>query len=198
MKDIIFTASRSVISVLANALLLSIAAVIVISALTLTAIYLTDYLEETPAVKSLQCFVGFSRPDCPRYAEEMASIKADLEAMIRERELLDTQLKGLRAIETAVDEITLFESFTDPSSEMKVTVGTVYTEFVKSRPSPEAYFCYIDLPSGPAGEDRSLHFQSRRGPTTLSLETLRQADVSPVTLNYARSVCKAFEIGQNG
>lgn len=196
MRDVLLTASRSLMSMLANMLLFSIAGIIAVSALALTALYLADYLEETPAVKSLQCLIGVSRPDCPRYAEEMANLKANLEAMIREHKKLNTQLTGLRAVETAVDEITLFESHTDPSSGLIITVGTVYTEFVKPRPAPEAYFCYIDLPDGSAGENRSLHIQSHKGEIDLSDATLQQANVSEVTLRYARSVCKAFNIGE--
>ncbi len=194
MKQFFTEASRSFASAIANTLLLAIAAAIVTSALTLTALYLTEYLEETPALKSLQCFVGFSRPDCPRYAEEMTNLKANLEAMIKERQKLDRQLAGLRAVETAVDEITLFESHIDPASGRSITIGTVYAEFVDASPAPEYHFCYINLSDGTAGENRNLYFQNRNGEITIASGTLRQAGVSRATLSYARSVCKAFKI----
>lgn len=195
MKQVLIKASRSLFSALADLLLIGIASVIAGAALTLTALYLIDHMEETPATKSLQCFIGISRPDCPRYAEEITELQAELKTMIDEREALEDQLTGLRAVETAVDEITLFESHTDPVSGLEVTVGTVYTEFVKAQPSPEAYFCYLNLPLGPAGESRNLHFKGRGGEITVSSKVLKKANITARTLNYARSACKPFVIG---
>ena len=195
MQNVFHTLSRTSFSFLGNALLCAVALGVAVCGIGLTALYLLEHVDETPSMKTLQCVLGAARPDCPRHTQEMTRLKAELEDMIAARNAVDAQLAGLQAVETAIDEITLFETQRDPQSGLEITIGTVYTAFVNERPMPDSYFCYINLHHGAAGESRNLHFRGPSGPITLSKTKLIQAGVSSETLQFGRSVCKPFLIG---
>jgi len=160
----------------------------------LTALYLVDHVDETPGVKSLQCMIGISRPDCPRYGEQMKELQSKLDDLVKKSNAAEGKLTNLKDIENSVDEVTLFETHDDPNSTYTVTVGTVYSKLVEPDISPE-YFCYIGLDRGNANEDRNLHFHNRSGSIKLNADTLRKTGVSSSTLKFAASVCKPFVIG---
>lgn len=204
MKHLLGSVSRLTFSLFGNALLISVAGGVAACGVGLTALYLIEHIEETPALKSLQCFVGVPpRPDCPRYGEEMKRLRIERDAVIAERNDviaefngIQRQLAGLRAIENAVDEITLFEHYIEPGSGSTIVVGTVYREFVNERPEPDSHFCYINLSNGSAGENRNLYFRSPSGPLSIPTSTLRDAGVRSETLEFGRSVCVPYVIGQ--
>lgn len=184
-------------SLLQNTALIAVNAIVGITVVSLTALTLIKNFEDTPEIRTLSCAVGIERSDFPEHAAKVKRLEADLKEMIAQRESIEGQLAGLRAVETAVDEITLFESHDDPNSRLEVTVGTVYNEFVNERPTPKHHFCYINLKSGKAGESRNLHFHSASGARSISASTLRKSGVTKKTLKYARSVCKPFVIGKS-
>ena len=162
----------------------------------LSAMTLIEHFEDTPELRVLQCAVGFERADCPEAQAEKKRLKDDLAAMTRQKDAIAGQIAGLRAVQNAVDEITLFVSHDDPHSDLEITVGTVYAEFVNAKPTPESHFCYIGLKAGKAGESRNLHFHSSStGRRSISRAALRDAGVSRKTLDYGRKVCKPLLIG---
>lgn len=161
----------------------------------LSAMTLIEHFEDTPELRVLQCAVGFDRADCPEAQAEKKRLKDDLAAMTRQKDAIAGQIAGLRAVQNAVDEITLFESFEDPNSDLSVSVGTVYTELVSERPTPDYHFCSIRLKKGGAGESRNLYFHGYEGRRSVSGAALRDAGVSRKTLNYGRKVCKPLLIG---
>ena len=196
MKSLFESVSRLSFSFVGNALLTGIGLAVAACGIGLTALYLIEHVDETPAMKTLQCWVGVPRPDCPRHGEKMERLRAELESIINQRDQIEGQLAGLRAIETGVNEITLFEHHTDPNSGLKVTVGTVYRQFVNDQPSPEAYFCYVNLRDGKAGESRNLYIQTRSGAVSVPASTLREVGVDTQTLEFGRTICKPYLIGR--
>ncbi|MCK5591898.1 MAG: hypothetical protein KAI72_08085, partial [Candidatus Pacebacteria bacterium] len=76
MKHFFQSFQQTVLSTNANTLLLSIAGGMIICGIGLTALYLIKYVDETPAMKSLQCMIGISHAECPRYGQEMDDLKA--------------------------------------------------------------------------------------------------------------------------
>ena len=186
--------SRITMSLLANTVLTAVVAVIATCGIGLTALYLIKYVDETPAMKSLQCMVGISHAECPRYGQEMDDLKAKLKALAKQTAKAEGKLANLRAIETAIDEVTLFATHNDPNSAYKVTTGTVYSKLLEPDLSPR-YFCYISLNNGEANESRNLYIRNNSGSVEINADTLRKAAVSTETLAFARSVCKPFLIG---
>lgn len=195
--------NRTASSIVSNGLLALVAATVAAGGVGLTVLYMVDHIKETPGMKTIHCFLDPSRRDCPEYDAAMKRLKTELEAMVAERNRIDAerkeiagQLAGLRAIETAVDEVTLFETHDDPNSDFDVVVGTVYKQFVESEPKPEAFFCYIELRNGEAGESRNLHFRNRFGLTSIPATTLEMEGIGEATMAFARSACKPFLIGE--
>lgn len=163
---------------------------------------LMEHFEDTPEIQTLSCIVGIKRHDCPDYHAAMDQLKAEQEALRdsikaseTKRDMLEAQLAGLRAIEGAVDEITLFNNFPDPSSGTSITVGTVYKKFVDPAPQPDSYFCYINLEVGSAGENRNLQFYGPEGVIDVKDTSLKQAGLNQKALSFGKSVCKPFLIG---
>ena len=189
--------ARAGVSSLQNAALIAANLAVGGTVTVLVALTLIEHFEDTPEIKTLSCAFGWERPDCPDFIAERNRLQTSLEDMAREKKEIENQIAGLRAVETAIDEITLFESHEDPESGLKITVGTVYKEFVNDHPAPDSYFCYIALQEGSAGESRNLHFHGRFGPYTISESTLTQADIHADTLAFARSVCKPYLIGKS-
>lgn len=195
---------RAVSSGIGTLVLVLIATSMATGAIALTALYLVNHVEETPGIKKLWCLVQPERPGCPRHGEALARLEATIEQleaqrsmiaherdqMEAERDRIIDQLAGLRAIEAAVDEITTFKTVTDPDSDLKTTIGTVYTKFVDPSPEPERYFCYISLTDGAAGEDRNLYIRTSSGDVDVSDATLDRLDLSKSALAFSRSVCK--------
>ena len=205
MKHLFGTISRLTFSLFGNALLMTVAGGVAACGIGLTALYLIEHIEETPALKSLQCFVGIPpRPDCPRYHEEMERLRIERDAVIADRDAVmveyddvQRQLAGLRAIENAVDEITLFEYHVEPDSGSTIVVGTVYREFVNEQPEPASHFCYLMLEDGDAGEDTNLWFRTSSGVVDVTPTTLRKTGITAESLEYGRSVCTPYLIGQS-
>lgn len=191
------TVSRIALGTLANAALIGIGAVVAGTGLALTAVTLLEYVEMTPEMRELTCFLGSEHPDCPSFGAELQSLRDEMHATRREYDRLARDRAGLAAIEASVDEITLFEGFTAPDSGRAVTVGTTYRALVGDDPRPLSYYCYVNLGNGPFGEARNLHFRNSLGFKDIDDATLRAADVTPATLEYARSVCDPFIIGEH-
>ncbi|MCK5385430.1 MAG: hypothetical protein KAJ29_07600 [Alphaproteobacteria bacterium] len=195
MKHFLHSISQVSFATIGNALLITIAGVMIVCGIGLTTLYLIKYVDtDTPEIKTLQCMVGIVHAECPRYAQEMGDLKARLKALAQQTAQAEGKLANLRAIETAVDEVTLFSMHTTPNSKYSVTVGTVYSRLLEPDLSP-SYFCYISLDDGAARENRSLYFKNKTERIDLDSETLRKADVSAETLAFARSVCKPLIIG---
>lgn len=184
-------------SILANTALVAVSAGLAVGAVGLTALYLVKHIDETPALKTLQCMAGFSRPYCTNHEEEVAHLKSELAALTEKTARAENKLANLQAIESAVDEVTLFETHDDPNSALDVTVGTIYSRLLEPDMTPK-YFCYVQLSRGTANENRNLYIQGLSGPVDLSRDDLRRAGVSEATLNFGRSVCKPFLIGRSG
>lgn len=179
-----------------SALLLSINAAVAATAIGLVALTVIQHYKETPEIKTLACGVGLPRTDCPDYANKFHRLESEIDALRDEKSGIENRLAALRAIETTVDTVTLFETKTDPSSGSEITVGTVYKNLTAVAPQPEHYFCYIKLANGPAGESRNLHFQTASGSVAVSPLSLKEAGVDAGALNFGRSVCKPLLIGQ--
>jgi len=186
---------NGVSSLLQNTALIAVNAAVAATVTGLSAMTLIAHFEDTPELRTLQCALGFERADCPEAQAEKKRLKDNLAAMTRQRDAIAGQIAGLRAVQNAVDEITLFVTHDDPHSDLEITVGTVYAEFVNAKPEPESHFCYIVLKNGAAGESRNLHFHSSTGRRSISGAALRDAGVSRKTLNYGRKVCKPLLIG---
>ena len=124
----------------------------------------------------------------------MEALQNKLDDLTQKSNAAEGKLANLEAIETSVDEVTLFASHDDPNSSYSITVGTVYSKLIEPDMAPE-YFCYISLNQGNANEDRNLHIQNRYGPVEFDQDTLRKAGVSDATLKFARSLCAPFLIG---
>ncbi len=182
-------------SALQNTVLIAVNCIVGITVVSLIALMLIKNFEDTPEIRILSCAVGIERSDCPEYSAKVKQLEADLKEMIAQRKAIEDQLAGLRAVETTIDEITLFESHKDPHGGLEITVGTVYKELVNERPKPKNYFCYINLKNGKIGESRNLHIQDPSGPRSISPLTLRQSGVSKKTLEFARSVCNPLMVG---
>ncbi len=197
MSSLIARTSAHISGAIGTLVLLSVSLLVAAGGTLLIALYLTEHWQDSPAMVELQCRIGLDRPDCPERNAEMTRLRAELEAMIAEKDRMDAQLAGLRAVETAIDEITLFETHDDPNSNLDVTVGTIYSRFVEARPSPDAHFCYIGLGHGTAGESRNLYFQGVAGPVRISEAKLARAGVSAASYEFARSVCRPFLIGRD-
>jgi|GEM_PF-6394121 len=202
--QIIQSASRFSLSVLANTALITVSGALAASAIGLTALYLVEYIDETPSMRTLRCMVGLTQENCLRYDKEMDALQSKLELLKREianaeQKTVEAEEKlvNLRRIETAIDKVTLFETHKVPNSTLTITVGTVYSRLLDPELAPQ-YFCYVDLARGAANESRNLHFNSTSGPVELSKANLRKADVSDSTLQFGHSVCKPFLIGQSG
>lgn len=195
MKELLHTLSHTGLSGFGNMLLTGAAVGVAFTVIGMTALYVVKYAKETPELRTLECMIGVERSDCPRYGAEMDALKGKLSDLAEKTATAESKLANLRAVETAVDEVTLFTSHDDPYSAYNVMVGTVYSRLVEPDSAPE-YFCYIGLSRGTANEDRNLHLYTRSGPVELDGETLRKAGVSTETLAFARSVCKPFLIGR--
>ena len=195
MNGFLGSAARGITSVATNITLAGIAVGIASGGVALTAHYLADHIEKTPAMVKLMCLVQDSN-DCPDRKAELAALETELRRLIDEREELDDQLAGLRRLESSVDHVTLFETIDDPNSSLTVTVGTVYRKFVDAEPEPSSYFCYIDLRQGSAGESRNLHFKHSNSWADISADRLTEAGVSDTTYKFAKSVCEPTLIGR--
>ena len=185
-------------SLIQNTALIAVNAAVAATVTGLSAMTLIEHFEDTPELRVLQCAVGFDRADCPEAQAEKKRLEDALAEKARKLAALSDRVTGLQAIETAVDEITLFESFEDPNSDLSISVGTVYTELVSERPTPDYYFCSIRLKKGRAGESRNLSFHGYEGRRSISGATLRDAGVSRKTLSYGRKVCKPLLITDRG
>ena len=195
MNGFLGSAARGVTSVATNIALTGIAIGIASAGVGLTALYLADHIEKTPAMVKLICLVQ-DNYECPDRKAEMAALETELQRMIDDREKLEDQLAGLRRLESSVDHVTLFETVDDPNSSLTITVGTVYRKFVDAEPEPSSYFCYIDLQRGSAGESRNLHFKHSNSWADISADRLIEAGVSEATYEFAKSVCKPTLIGR--
>lgn len=196
MSTLIERAGRSVSSLLANALLVVVMLTVATGGAGLTVLYLAEHVEETEGMKKLRCFVDPSYEGCHDQEAALNRLKDELAAMAGERERIEAQLAGLRAVETAVDEITLFQTHEVEGEEQDVVVGTVYTRLVEARPEPERHFCYLRLEEGTSGESRNFHFQTKDGSVEVSAAKLRKMGVASKTMEFARSVCKPLLIGE--
>ena len=190
------TVSRLGLSAAGNAALVGVAGAVFACGAALTALYLIDNIDETPAIRELQCFLGIERPDCPRQMEEMARLQDELDDLLVRTRTAEDSLRGLRAVND-VDTVTFFQRHDVPDSSQTVHVGTVYSHLI-GNPPPQHHFCYIALPSGTAGESRHLHFYGPFGPIAISPDAMRAAGISEATLRHAHSVCQPFLIGRSG
>ena len=194
MNRLLNTVSRIGLSTIANTALTAVAGTVALCGIGLTALYLIDHVDETPAIRQLQCLVGIERADCPHQQEEVARLQRQLDELLARARAAEDDLRGLRAVND-VDTVTFFQTHDAPDSSHNVHVGTVYSHLI-GNPPPQHHFCYIALPSGPAGESRHLHIYGRRGPIDISPSAMREAGITEATLRYAYSVCQPFLIGQ--
>lgn len=176
----------------------------------LIALTLMEQFRDTPQIRDLSCFVGIMRTDCPAYGEELKRLKSQnevIKAQNREmllqrdrieeqRDQIESRMAGLQAIERSVDQVTLFEHVDDPNSELEVIIGTVYSSFTVEHPKPERYFCYINLPNSATGLSQFLDVRNINGWVSISRAKLRSAGVRQRTVDYAKSVCEPYLIGQ--
>ncbi|MCJ2187897.1 hypothetical protein [Novosphingobium beihaiensis] len=178
---------RTVSTRVTHALLVGVNAAVFATVAGLAALTLIKNFEDTPEIRTLACTLGFTSTYCPEYGQEPIGAQ-------HEKAEMEDRLAGIEAIERSVDQVTLFKTETDPRSGFKVTIGTVYRDLLSASPQPENHFCYITLPSGAAGEKRSLYFYTSSGRVDVSPETLRNSGVDEATLSFGRSVCKPFLI----
>ena len=188
------TVSRIGLSAAANAALATVAGAVALGGIALTALYLIEAVDETPALVRLLCLAGIERADCPRHTEEMARLQAERDALQARIRAAEDDLRGLRAVDD-VDTVTFFQEHEAPDSPLTVHVGTVYDHLIGNL-APVHHYCYIALSSGPAGETRNLHIHDSSGPVGISPDAMRAAGVTQATLAYARSVCRPFLIGE--
>ena len=202
MSQVTNSLSRWTASALGNVLLTTTAAAVSVAGLGVGALYMADYIEETPAMIKVRCLFDATYAKCPERDELLDNLQAELDAvaierdrMLAERDALEKQLAGLRAIEAAVDEITTFKTHYDPHSDLSVTVGTVYREFVKAEPEPARYFCYINLQYADTGVNRNFYIRNIDGLVKVTGDTLDTLGISQKTWNFGLSVCKPETIG---
>ena len=193
--------SRALDRFIGSVLLTGVIAVIAGLGVLVIALYGTGHYKETESVLALRCLVQPDHLECPDQKAKVADLRAKLDglaekydSLLSQRNAVQNRLASLEAIETAVDEVTLFETFTEPETGIGIVVGTVYKSIMVGQPKPERHFCYIQLDHGVAGESRNLSFHSRRGPIEISEDTLAKANVKPVVLAYGRLVCEPFMI----
>ncbi|MEM0951787.1 MAG: hypothetical protein AAGI66_06555 [Cyanobacteria bacterium P01_H01_bin.74] len=157
-------------------------------------LYLAKYVDETPELVKLQCMMGVDRGDCPDQKAQINDLEAKLSQLSNKTAQAEKKLTNLRAIENSIDTVTLFAKHTDPSSQLGITVGTIYKKLTEPDPEP-SHFCYISLFSTDTNVLRHLTFHDTTGPVSFTPKRLAQAGLSQKTLNYARSVCKPYLIG---
>lgn len=179
-----------------HAVLLAVNVVVGATVAGLVALTLMEHFEDTPEIRSLSCAVGLPRTDCPKYGENLKRLESEIAGLQSEKGQIEERLAALSAIENAVDQITLFETKTDPRNGFGITIGTVYRNFTAANPQPEHYFCYVNLANGAAGESRNLYFQGLSGPIAVSGASLNRAGLDGGVLAFGQSVCKPFLIGQ--
>lgn len=172
-----------------------------LGALALTALYLVDHVQETPGIKTIRCYFWPGDADCPARHDAMAELQKELaelaierDQIAREREAAKSQLEGLRAIENAVDRITLFETHGGPFDK-NVVVGTVYRRLVEANPQPSYHYCYIELGNGPAGEQRNFRIRTETGDVSISDSERDDAGLSEQELARARGLCVPRLVG---
>lgn len=187
--------ARRAVGAAGNVVMFTMAGGVIAGSVAVNALMFDKYVAGTPEFRSLQCMVGIMQPDCPHFRREMERLKGDLASMQETRDALERQLAGLRAVENAVDQVTLFESVTDPTSGREITTGTVYRRIVETAPKPERYYCYIALGQGDAGETRNLYFYTSNQGIWMSPTEAQKAGVSAATLAFAKSVCEPLLIG---
>ncbi|GAB5512268.1 MAG: hypothetical protein Rhims3KO_36690 [Hyphomicrobiales bacterium] len=193
MSRFLNAVSRAGLSGMGNAALATLAGGVAACGVALTALYLMENIEATPATTELICLFGLGRPDCPDRMEEVAKLEGKLADLTARTRAAEGQLHSLRAVND-VNRVTFFQTFDPPSGGPEVTVGTVYSHLI-GNPAPVYHYCYIDLPDGMVGEDRYLNIHNARGPIEVSASALRAAGVSESALAFARSICRPFVIG---
>ena len=174
------------LSAVANTTICVIGGSIALSALGLTALYLLTYVQETPQTIKLQCLLGFERPDCPDNKAELAALKAEIEGM-------QGKLDGLRRIEEAVDTVTLFKTVDIAGTDLELTVGTKYSKLIDADKTPD-YFCYIDLNTDGAYEDRNITIRTTTNEVILPQSVLDEIGMDEAAYLFARSQCKPYLI----
>ena len=195
MSGLLNSVSRFGLSTLGNVALVAVAGSIAVCGIGLTALYLMEHVEETPAIRNLLCFVGVPRSDCPKHEEERARMQRELDDLLARTRAAEAELEALR-IAGDIDTVTFFKTHDVPSGEHKVQIGTVYKRLL-GKPTPHYHYCYIDLPDGSAGESRSLYIWNRFGLVEISPDAKLQAGVSDATYSFAVSVCEPFLIGKD-
>ena len=139
--------------------------------------------------------VGLDRVHCPKTQKALIAARDELAKLEKKKDALEELLAGLIAIENSVDQITLFDSSTHPASGLKVTVGTVYRQFVTPMPQPDHFYCYINLDGGGAAESRTLYVRRQGGAVAIEPNELLAVGVTEEALRFARSVCEPYLIG---
>ena len=174
------------LSAVANTTICIIGGGIALAALGLTTLYLLTYVQETPQTIKLQCLLGFARPDCPDNQKELDALRAEIEGM-------RGKLDGLRRIEEAVDTVTLFNTVDIPGTELELTVGTKYSKLIDADKTPD-YFCYIDLNTGDAYEDRNITIRTTANEVILPQSILDEIGMDEAAYMFARTQCKPYLI----
>ncbi|MCK4945707.1 MAG: hypothetical protein KAS59_05550 [Alphaproteobacteria bacterium] len=194
------TLSRVSMAMLGNTLLASVAVSIALCGLGLASLYLFKYVDnDSPEMIQLQCVVGIERTECVNYQKKLDDLRVQREALAKrlaalkqEMSKANKQLNGLRALEDAVDKVTLFNNQKIQGTNFEVTIGTVYNKLIGINQAPE-YYCYINLIE--VGDiNRNLYIRNNNGNIQLSAHTLSKVGVTKQALSYARSVCKPYLI----
>ena len=137
------TVSRLSLSAAGNVALVTVAGAVFACGAALTTLYLIENINETPAIRQLQCFVGIERPDCPRQMEELAGLRAEREELLARNREADEELAAERARLAAMrHHIAQLEGafngdmvFTEgpPVAGLTVIVGTIYQDHATRR-----------------------------------------------------------------
>ena len=194
--------------------------VLVVGGLLIVGTTLADTYEDTSFVKVTQCtFFGTTREDCPAYGAALASLEADKAAAEDEAEdtrrraeedrqkaariladaeanaaALQDKLNDIRAVQSDDNTFTLFGHIDDPNSDWKITVATEYKSLVPPDPTPKTG-CYVNLPSGSAGENRNWWFKNHNGSIQDDRRLRRQHNISDAAWVWAKTACQPILIG---
>jgi hypothetical protein len=195
MKNLLKFLSNLTMTGLVNLMLISIALLIAVTGIVLTALYVIKYVDASaPEMKTLQCTLGIMRDDCVDYQKKYDDLVQKRDALMQEMTSLKYKLKNLTDIANNTDSVTLFDIHPIPNTSFSVTVGTVYKDLLSETLTP-TYFCYIGLGSGTLNEDRNLNIRNDVvGDIAVNSTHLARIGLDANAMNFARSKCKPYLI----
>ena len=176
----------------------------------LVALALIAKFEDTPEVRTLTCFLGIERADCPDYAKELREARAETAAALEAIRNAEAKLAELRNVQSEAqakldklaelegrfESTTFFVEHLDPSSGRTVQVGTRYQSLINPSRTPE-YFCYIALRPDREGTTSNFWVRYTHGPARITRRTRTASGLSQQSLDFARSVCTPLLFGES-